>query len=106
MLDRLVHNISIDWDDETFTYSSLCAGWEGECYENDIIELEESIDDIEAGKIVVQWPLFLTQSSFKSLPLPFIFGGVQLGNLSKVEFVKALQLNYFLAVNTKKQDQR
>lgn len=101
-----MHNISIEWDDDTFRYETLCAGWDGECYENDILELNESMSDIEHGKIVMQWPLFLTQTTFKSLPLPFIFGGVKLGNLSKVEFVTALQLNYFLAVNTPKQDAR
>jgi len=105
-LDDLVHSIEIEWDEDKYTYASLCANWEGECYENDVIELNDTMTDIAKGTTHLTWPVFLTPESFKSLAFPFIFGGIKVGNLSRIEFVKALQLNYFLAVDSSKQDAR
>jgi hypothetical protein len=105
-LDDIVHNIEIEWDEDSYRYETLCANWEGECYENDVLELNETMGEIATGVSHITWPVFLTPNSFKSLAFPFIFGGVKIGNLTRIEFVKALQLNYFLAVDTSKQDAR
>lgn len=105
-LDKLMHNISIIWDEDEYRYDNLCAAWEGDCYENDVLELDDSMADIESKKISLTWPFFLTPNTYKTLGFPFIFGGYKISNRSTIDHVKALQLNYFIAVNTPKQDQR
>ncbi|CAL8113391.1 unnamed protein product [Orchesella dallaii] len=105
-LDQLIHNITIVYDEDEFKYDSLCAAWEGDCYENDVMELGDSMAAIETKNISLTWPFFLTPNTYKTLGFPFIFGGYKISNRSTIDFVKALQLNYFIAVNTPKQDSR
>lgn len=48
ILDGLIQNATITYDDETFTYTDLCAKWLGDCFENDILNLDYVMDDVSS----------------------------------------------------------
>lgn len=107
-LDKVIHDLRFEWDEEELSYGVLCARWEDECYENDVLELGNNglMDKIEAGNISLTFPIMLDPETFKTYAFPFFFGGTKVSNVSTILSVKALQLNYFLGVNTPKQDRR
>lgn len=46
-LDEYVQNITVTLDNgETFTYSEECARWEGQCFTNDILNLDKVIGEV------------------------------------------------------------
>jgi len=105
-LNEIVHNVTIVFDEDSYNYDSLCANWEGECAENDILEIGELLDDVIAGKMPINYPIMFNPNTYKTYALPIFFGGVKLTDKATVSLVKALQLNYFIAVNSDKQDRR
>jgi hypothetical protein len=107
-LDKIVHDLRLEWDEEELSYETLCARWEDTCYENDVLELGHNglMDQIEAGNISLTFPVMLNPETLKTYAFPFFFGGTKVSNVSTVLSVPALQLNYFLAVNSPKQDRR
>lgn len=46
VLDGLIHNATATYDGESFTYKDVCARSLGECFENDILNLDELMDDV------------------------------------------------------------
>jgi len=107
-LDKVVHDVKFEWDEDEYNYDSLCARWEETCYENDVLELghDGMMEKIESGNISLTFPVMLNPDTFKTYAFPFFFGGTVVSNVSTVVSVPALQLNYFLAVNSPKQDRR
>lgn len=46
-LDEYVQNITVTLEDgETFTYKEECARWEGQCFVNDILNLDKIIGEV------------------------------------------------------------
>ena len=105
-LDDLIHNVKIIHDEDEFKYDTLCARWEEDCYENDVLELGEIMDQIEAGNVSLTYPVMLNPITFKTYAFPFFFGGAVISNVSTVVSVKALQANYFVNVNSPKLELR
>lgn len=55
-LDELVQNITVTLPDgETFTYREECARWEGQCFVNDILNLDKIIGEVREISILVIW---------------------------------------------------
>lgn len=46
ILDGLIQNATITYDDQTFTYKDICAKSLGYCFENDILNLDELMDEV------------------------------------------------------------
>lgn len=46
ILDGMIQNATVTYDGETFTYKDVCARWQGECFENDILNLDQIMDDV------------------------------------------------------------
>lgn len=47
-LDELVQNITVKLPSgETFTYREECAKWEGQCFVNDILNLDHIIGEVK-----------------------------------------------------------
>lgn len=46
MLDDMIQNKTVTYDDDTFTYSDICAKWENECFQNDILNLDQLMDEV------------------------------------------------------------
>lgn len=45
-LDSIIQNATVQYEGESFTYHEACARWEGECFTNDILNLDFIIDDV------------------------------------------------------------
>lgn len=50
ILDELIQNATITYDDQTFTYKDVCAHEVlfGECFENSILNLDLVMDDVSS----------------------------------------------------------
>lgn len=46
LLDDIIRNVTVYYDDEYFTYSDICAKWMSECFQNDILNLDYVIEDV------------------------------------------------------------
>lgn len=46
-LDELVQNMTVTMPNgDTFTYQDECARWEGQCFTNDILNLDKIIGEV------------------------------------------------------------
>nr|XP_045594269.1 patched domain-containing protein 3-like [Procambarus clarkii] len=102
-LDRLVHSVSVDTDDEVARYDDLCAISDSKCYENNIIGLQDLMPAVENGTFNLTYPIMLNPNNFDTYVLPLFFGGVVVGNDTVVESVKALDIFYWLKSSTTKE---
>lgn len=48
MLDDMIQNETTTYEacEETFSYRDVCAKWENECFQNDILNLDYLMDDV------------------------------------------------------------
>lgn len=46
LLDDIIQNATVKYDDEYYTYRDVCARWENECFLNDILNLDYIMDDV------------------------------------------------------------
>lgn len=46
LLDEIIQNTTVDHDGETFSYREICARWEGECFTNDILNLDYILPEV------------------------------------------------------------
>lgn len=64
-LDELVQNITVTLPTgETFTYKEECAKWEGQCFVNDILNLDKIIDEVRNPRTTFFFSKFLTSILF------------------------------------------
>jgi hypothetical protein len=48
MLDDIIQNTTTEFDGEVFSYLKICARWEGECFTNDILNLDYILPEVIA----------------------------------------------------------
>lgn len=100
VLDEVVRNISIKWEEGEYTYRNLCAiALPGDCWANDVLELGGFMEDIEARNINLTYPVWLSMETFKPIPFALFFGGFNLTEAFTIDSVEAVSLNYFLDVS-------
>lgn len=46
ILDGIIHNATAIYDGEAYRYKDICARSLGECFENDILNLDELMDEV------------------------------------------------------------
>lgn len=46
ILDQLIQNTTVYYDDEVFKYVDVCAKWQDECFNNDILSLDKIMDEV------------------------------------------------------------
>lgn len=64
LLDDIIQNTTVEYDGEEFNYHSICARWEGECFTNDILNLDYILPDVESGNTSLSWPIMLNPVSW------------------------------------------
>ncbi len=96
-LPQIVYNVSVPHEGASLGYETLCAKWQGYCYDNEILRLSELVPEVESGGVELTYPLFFSPYTFERFTLPAFFGGVELdeekGTVGKVG---AVSLAYFL----------
>lgn len=46
LLDDIIQNTTVEYDGEVFSYRQICARWEGECFTNDILNLDYILPEV------------------------------------------------------------
>lgn len=65
LLDAMIKNMTVEWDDLPWRYADLCAKMEDRCWENQILDFKERIHDIEEKKFFLKYPIWINQEIFK-----------------------------------------
>ena len=60
-----MYNTTVSYEDKTYSYGTLCARWNGYCYDNEVLRLASIMPQIESGQIQVTYPLFFDPSTFE-----------------------------------------
>lgn len=105
-LDEIIQNMTITYEGEIYTYKDLCARWEGDCYINDILNLDKIIDDVETGNLSLTWPIMFNPVTWDAHTFPVYFGGTKVADDNTIVSVPSLHLVYFVTVDTPRQDAR
>jgi patched domain-containing protein len=51
-LDDIIQNTTVEYDGETFSYHEICAMWEGECFTNDILNLDYILPEVTMNAMI------------------------------------------------------
>lgn len=46
LLDDIIQNTTVEYDGDVFSYRQICARWEGECYTNDILNIDYILPEV------------------------------------------------------------
>ncbi|XP_046965285.1 patched domain-containing protein 3 isoform X2 [Vanessa cardui] len=105
-LDEYVQNITVTMDNgETFTYREECARWEGQCFANDILNLDKIIGEVERGELNLTFPIMFNPVTWEAHAFPVFFGGSKVVD-DIIESVPAVQLVWFIRTDNKLQEKR
>jgi patched domain-containing protein len=52
-LDDIIQNTTVEFDGEVFSYNDICAMWEGECFTNDILNLDYILPEVMYTFIII-----------------------------------------------------
>lgn len=106
LLDALIHNISIEYDDVSYRYEDLCAKNNGKCAPNNILDFADKVSDLEDKKFNIRYPLWINREARKAYFFPANLGGVTKDPNNFIESAKAVSLLYFLDISIKRGDDR
>ncbi|CAB3255396.1 unnamed protein product [Arctia plantaginis] len=105
-LDDLVQNMTVTLPNgETFSYKEECARWEGQCYTNDILNLDKIIGEVERGELNLTFPIMFNPVTWEAHAFPVFFGGAKVVD-DVIESVPAVQLVWFVRTDNKIQMDR
>lgn len=105
-LDELVQNMTVTLPTgEKFTYKDECARWEGQCYTNDILNLDKIIDEVERGELNLTFPIMFNPVTWEAHAFPVFFGGAKVVD-DIIVSVPAVQLVWFVRTDNKVQMER
>jgi len=48
LLDEIIRNTTVPWEGGYFKYDDVCARWQGDCFTNDILNLDYVIDEVSS----------------------------------------------------------
>ncbi|XP_044014155.1 patched domain-containing protein 3-like [Aphidius gifuensis] len=104
ILDDMITNATLEYDSQSFTFKDICARWENECSSNKILDLDEILNKPDIyGIESINFPVMFSPIDFKPIIFPVHFGGTKVYENSTIESVPAVQLAYFIAVDTERQ---
>lgn len=46
ILDQMIQNATATYDGAQYTYNDICARWDGDCFQNDILNLDYLMDEV------------------------------------------------------------
>ncbi|XP_017877278.1 patched domain-containing protein 3 [Ceratina calcarata] len=103
-LDNIIKGAKAVYEGEEFTYSQICAKWLDTCFNNDILDLQDVIEEVEKRELNLTFPVTVIPETWEIHLLPVYFGGSVLDEDQVVESVPSMQLAYFLTVDNPRQD--
>ncbi|KAJ8914567.1 hypothetical protein NQ315_010031 [Exocentrus adspersus] len=106
LLDELIQNMTVFYDDEYFIYRDICAKWLNDCFQNDILNLEYIMDDVENKLINLTFPGMINPVTWDIHAFPVFFGGTERTEDGIIISVPSVQLVYFGNADNKKYDEK
>ncbi|XP_015605307.1 patched domain-containing protein 3 [Cephus cinctus] len=104
LLDNVIKNATATYEGESFTYEQVCARWQDQCFNNDILSLHHVIAEVESRELNLTFPLMLNPVTWDTHLFPVYFGGSVITEDMTIETVPSVQLAYFIAADNKRQD--
>ncbi|XP_043461962.1 patched domain-containing protein 3 isoform X1 [Leptopilina heterotoma] len=104
LLDQIIRNATITFEDENYTFDKVCARWQNKCVENDILNLRHIIPQVESHELNLTFPLMFNPVTWDAHLFPIYFGGSVITKDLTITSVPSLQLAYFLIAGSKRQD--
>lgn len=104
LIDKIVTNISVEHNHRTWKYKDMCARKNRKCFQNQILEFEDRIDDMAAGKYSIDYPLMINEVTFKVFFSAAFLGGVKSDEFNMIESARAVNLLYFLEIGPEKKE--
>ncbi|KAF4520468.1 hypothetical protein B566_EDAN004719 [Ephemera danica] len=104
ILDGIIQNATAYLDSEYFTYRQICARWVDECFRNDVLELDHVLPEVENGTLRLTFPVMFNPVTWDTHIFPVYFGNTVIDEDGTIVTVPAVQLVYFAAADTKRQD--
>lgn len=90
----------------SFRFADICAKWEDQCFENDILNLDAIMPEVVKGELNLTFPIMINPVTWDMHTFPVYFGGTVLSDEGTIVSVPSLQLIYFVNADTKFQDER
>lgn len=106
LLDRMIRNITVEWDDSYWKYEDLCAKQDEKCWRNDILDFDERMEEIEQKKFFLKYPIWINHEIYKAYFFPAYLGGVKQDINGLVGSAQAVNLMYFLDTSIKRGNER
>lgn len=79
------------------SYADICATWQGQCWQNDILKPAPYAAQIETGEMKLTYPIWFDPQTFQRVTFPFFSGGIELNEEDHtISSIKVIALNYFL----------
>ncbi|KAF5303490.1 hypothetical protein FQA39_LY09953 [Lamprigera yunnana] len=104
LLDDIIQNITVSFDDDFFSYKDICAKWGNQCFQNDILNLDYVMSEVESGQLNLTFPIMFNPVTWDAHAFPVFFGGTEIDEDGIIVSVPSVQLAYFTNVDTKKLD--
>ncbi|XP_012253050.2 patched domain-containing protein 3 [Athalia rosae] len=104
LLDGMIRNATLEYEGERFAYEQICARWLDQCFINDILNLHHVIDEVESRELNLTFPVMFNPVTWDAHAFPVYFGGSVINDDSTIETVPSVQLAYFVAADSKRQD--
>ncbi len=57
--------MTVEHEELNLSYENLCARWNYNCYENEILRLSDAIPSIEVGEINITYPITIDPYTFE-----------------------------------------
>ena len=62
---QIVYNVTVEHDGKYWNYETMCAKWDGYCYDNEILRLSDIIPSVEANDTDITYPMFFHPYTFE-----------------------------------------
>ncbi|KAL7301622.1 hypothetical protein TKK_0005631 [Trichogramma kaykai] len=100
LLDTYIKNFTVNYENESFNFSRICARWLDYCYDNDILNLEELLDDFEQGNLNLTFPVMFNPITWDAHIFPVYFGGSVVNQDFMIQSTPSVQMGYFLRADS------
>ncbi|XP_064456461.1 patched domain-containing protein 3-like [Ornithodoros turicata] len=106
LLDSIIKNMTVTWDDDVWKYEQICARDGPLCYPNDLLDFYPIIDEIENGSFKLEYPLRIDRARQKVYFTGALMGGIVHDGNGYIKSAKAMALFYFLDTSSRKANLR
>lgn len=106
MLDQIIKNMTVLWDDDIWTYEQICARNGRPCYPNDMLDFYPYIDQIENGTFKLEYPLRIDRTRQKVYFTGALMGGIETDSDGFIKSAEAMAMFYYLDTSSRKANLR